>query len=194
MTFLFSNMSGYFIMMIHTTRILQATGTSMDPDVITAITGVLRIAGTVAAFFLLDVLGRRYCLLLSHVVNATSMLILGAYVFLAEDAVADDNTFANLTWVPMVCVMTSLSFCEIGVHPIPFMISSEYFPTNIRAQASSVCLTGGTVIIFAGLQLYSPMLALLTQPGLYWFFGCSSTVGVLFALFSIIETKGKAVG
>ncbi|KAG0711150.1 Facilitated trehalose transporter Tret1 [Chionoecetes opilio] len=194
MTFLLSNMCGNFIMMIYTTRILQDTGAPMDPDAVTAITGVLRVAGTVAAVFLLDVLGRRYCLLLSHAVNATCMLILGTYVFLAEHAAADDDTFANLSWVPMVCVMISLFFGDIGVHPIPFIISSEYFPTNIRAQASSVCLSFGTAVIFAGLQLYSPMLALLTQPGLYWFFGCSSIVGVLFALFAIIETKGKAVG
>lgn len=194
MTFFLSQMCGNFVIMIYTARILQDTGAPMNPDAITAITGVLRVAGTVAAIFLLDVLGRRYCLLVSHAINAACMIILGTYVYLAEAAAPDDDTFSKLTWVPMVCVMVSLFFCDIGVHPLPFIISSEYFPTNIRAQASSVCFSFGTVIIFAVLQLYSPMRALLSQPGLYWLYGCTSVVGVFYALFAIVETKGKAVG
>ena len=62
------------------------------------------------------------------------------------------------------------------------------------SQASSVCFSIGTIIIFSVMQLYSPMLALLTQPGLYWLYGCISIVGVIFAQFVIIETKGKSVG
>ncbi|XP_063858739.1 facilitated trehalose transporter Tret1-like isoform X2 [Scylla paramamosain] len=193
-TFFLSQMCGNFVMMIYTARIMQNTGAPMDPDAITAIAGVLRVAGTLAAVFLLDRLGRRYCLLVSHAINAFCMIILGTYIHLAEAATPDDDTFSKLSWVPMVCVMVSLFFCDIGVHPIPFIISSEYFPTNIRAQASSVCFSGGTIIIFVVLQLYSPLLTLLTQPGLYWLYGCTSVVGVFFALFVIIETKGKSVG
>ncbi|XP_045135931.1 facilitated trehalose transporter Tret1-like isoform X2 [Portunus trituberculatus] len=193
-TFFLSQMCGNFVMMIYTARILENTGAPMDPDAITAIAGVLRVAGTLAAVFLLDRLGRRYCLLISHVINAFCMIILGIYVHMAEAAAPDDGIFSKLSWLPMVCVMTSLFFCDIGVHPIPFIISSEYFSTNIRAQASSVCFSVGTIIIFGVLQLYSPMLTLLTQPGLYWLYGCTSVIGVVFALFVIIETKGMSVG
>lgn len=61
-------------------------------------------------------------------------------------------------------------------------------------QASSVCSTMGIIIIFTVLQLYSQMLAALGQAGLYWLYGSTSVVGVLFSLVMVIETKGKAVG
>lgn len=51
-----------------------------------------------------------------------------------SNIVLTDVLCCSLTWVPMVCVMASLFFCDMGVHPIPFIIASEYFPTNIRAQ------------------------------------------------------------
>ncbi|KAG7154546.1 Facilitated trehalose transporter Tret1-like 17 [Homarus americanus] len=83
---------------------------------------------------------------------------------------------------------------DIGIHPVPYIVSSEYFPTSIRPQASSVCISAGTVITFATLQLYSPMQATLTQAGLYFFYGAVSFVGVIFSFFAVIETKGKNVG
>ena len=94
-TFFLSQMCGNFVMMIYTARILQNTGAPMDPDAITAIAGVLRVAGTLAAVFLLDRLGRRYCLLVSHATNAFCMIILGTYVYLAEGAAPDDETFSK---------------------------------------------------------------------------------------------------
>ena len=95
MTFFLSHMCGNFVLMIYTTRILQNTGAPMNPDAITAITGVLRVAGTLTAVFLLDKLGRRYCLLISHAINAACMILLGTYVYLAEAAAPDNDTFSK---------------------------------------------------------------------------------------------------
>ncbi|XP_063855427.1 facilitated trehalose transporter Tret1-like [Scylla paramamosain] len=191
--FLLSQMSGNYVMLVFTARILENTGAFMDPNAITAIAGVPRVAGTIAACFLMDRVGRRYSLLVSHAINAVCMIILGSYVYLAEAATQNDDIFSKFSWVPMVCVMISFLAWTLGVQTVPPIISSEYFPTNIRGQASSICLTMGNVIIFAMLQLYSPMLALLSQPGLFLFYGCSSILGVFFALF-MVETRGKAIG
>ena len=95
MTFFLSQMCGNFVLIIYTTRILQNTGAPMNPDAITVITGVLRVVGTLTAVFLLDILGRRYCLLISHAINAACMILLGTYVYLAEAAVPDDDTFSK---------------------------------------------------------------------------------------------------
>lgn len=52
----------------------------------------------------------------------------------------------------------------------------------------------GSVMNFAALQLYTPMQAVLTQAGLYWFYASVSAFGVVFTFFCVRETKGKAVG
>ncbi|KAK4286871.1 hypothetical protein Pmani_040040 [Petrolisthes manimaculis] len=192
--FLLSQMCGNIVIMAYTARILENTGVTMDPDAITALAGALRVAGTVVAIVLLDVLGRRYCLIISHAINAFCLAILGTYVYLAENAQPDDDTYEGLTWVPATCITLSLFFCDLGVHPVPFIVASEYFPTKIRAQASSVCISAGTGITFMALQLYTPMQTLLTQAGLYWFYAATSVVGILFSFLCVIETKGKSVG
>ncbi|XP_042875211.1 facilitated trehalose transporter Tret1-like [Penaeus japonicus] len=192
--FALMQLSGNFVFMIYTARVLQATGAPLDPDAITAIAGALKVGGTLAAILLMDRVGRRNCLIGSHAVNAACLLILGTYVYLAEGAEPGDDTYARLKWVPTVCVTVALFFCDIGVHPVPYVLSSEYFPTNLRAQASSICISAGTILTFLVLQLYSPMMELLTQAGLYWFYGATSVVGVVFCFVAVIETKGKAVG
>lgn len=192
--FVLMQLCGNFVLMSYTARILEATGASMDPDAITVIAGVLRVAGTLTAILVLDVIGRRYCLIISHAINACCLILLGVYVYLAEHADPTDDTYKNLTWVPTVCVTMSLFICDVGVHPVPFIVSSEYFPTSIRAQASSVCISTGTIATFLALQLYSVMQEALTQPGLYWFYGAMSVFGVVFSFVAVIETKGKTVG
>lgn len=84
---------GYRRIIIFHHRILENSGATMDPDAVTAIAGVLRVAGTTAAIILLDVLGRRYCLIISHAINATCLACLGAYVYLAENADPLDDTY-----------------------------------------------------------------------------------------------------
>lgn len=62
------------------------------------------------------------------------------------------------------------------------------------AQVSSMCIVSGTIFAIGALQLYSPMIALLTQPGLYWFYGGTSVVATLFSLVAVTETKAQPVG
>ncbi|KAK7068322.1 hypothetical protein SK128_016641 [Halocaridina rubra] len=192
--FFMMQLCGNFVLMIYTARILEATGAPLDPDAITAIAGSLRVAGTLAAIFLLDIIGRRYCLVISHAINACCLLILGTYVYLAENAGPDQEIYESLTWVPTVCVTVALFICDIGVHPVPYILSSEYFPTNIRSQASSVCISAGTVFSFLALQMYSPMQETLTQAGLYWLYAATSIIGVFFSFVAVTETKGMIVG
>ncbi|KAK3853323.1 hypothetical protein Pcinc_040129 [Petrolisthes cinctipes] len=190
--FLLSQMCGNIVFLAYTARILENTGVVMDPDAITALAGTLRVAGTVVAIVLLDVLGRRYCLIISHTINTFCLVILGIYVYLAENAKPDDDTYEGLTWIPATCVILALFFCDLGVHPVPFIVSSEYFSTKIRAQASSVCISAGTGITFMTLQLYTPMQTVLTQAGLYWFYAATSVIGIIFSYLCVIETKGKS--
>ncbi|XP_068248015.1 facilitated trehalose transporter Tret1-like [Palaemon carinicauda] len=186
---------GNFVLMIYTTRILQAAGSPIDPDAITAIAGALRVAGTLAAIFLLDIIGRRLSLVISHAVNAGALATMAVYVYLSENAGPDDeHIYESLTWVPTVCLTVSLFICDIGVHPVPYILSSEYFPTNIRSQASSLCISAGTLFSFLALQLYSPMQDMLTQAGLYVVYASVSAFGVIFSFYAVTETKGKSVG
>ncbi|XP_069189645.1 facilitated trehalose transporter Tret1-like [Procambarus clarkii] len=194
MLFFFQQFCGNYIFMVHTARILQASGAPWDPDMATIIVGIVRVVGAMMSLALVDHVGRRYCLITSHAINSSALMLLGIYVHLAEAAEPEDNTYSRLNWIPLTCVLVVMFAINFGAHPVPFTLAAEYFPTNIRGQASSFCYSFGTVIAFLALQLYSPMQETLTQAGLYWFYSIVSFLGVLFTCIFVEETSRRAVG
>lgn len=40
----------------------------------------------------------------------------------------------SYNWIPMVCLAIALFAGDIGIDPIPYILSAEYFPTKIRTQ------------------------------------------------------------
>ncbi|XP_042889597.1 facilitated trehalose transporter Tret1-like [Penaeus japonicus] len=101
---------------------------------------------------------------------------------------------AGWEWVPLACLVIYMFVMCLGIRTVPYILASEYFPTTIRPQATSVCMTFASFIIFAALQTYSLLLEALTQAGLYWTYGAVATGGALFSLVFITETSGKTIG
>ncbi|XP_042886119.1 facilitated trehalose transporter Tret1-like [Penaeus japonicus] len=97
-------------------------------------------------------------------------------------------------WIPLVSMMLFLVGSCFGVNPVPYILANEYFPTSIRSQASSVCISFSTIVNFVALQVYSPMQDGLTQTGLYAFYAGVCGIGIPFTYFFIRETKGKQIG
>ncbi|KAK7051429.1 hypothetical protein SK128_010949, partial [Halocaridina rubra] len=179
--FFFQQLCGNYVFMIMTARVLAAAGAPWDPDAATVVVAAIRVAGTLVAIFLLDYAGRKLSLIISHAINCMSLIILGLYVFLTDKASYDDDTYTRYNWVPLICVLITMFVLNIGAHPVPFILATEYFPTNIRAQASSICFSSGTIFSFLSLQLYSPMQEVMTQAGLYWFYAsnrCDDTISM----------------
>ncbi|XP_042886551.1 facilitated trehalose transporter Tret1-like isoform X2 [Penaeus japonicus] len=193
--FLLQQLCGNVVLKIQTTRVLQAAGEPpLDPKLASGIIVIMRIAGVVVSFFLWDTIGRRLCLVISHAMNAVALVFLGTFVYLVDNAEPGDDTYLSYNWIPMVCLALALFAGDIGIDPIPYILSAEYFPTKIRTQVSSMCITSGTIFAIGALQLYSPMIAFLTQPGLYWFYGGTSVVATFFSLVAVTETKAQPVG
>ncbi|XP_063586399.1 facilitated trehalose transporter Tret1-like [Penaeus indicus] len=101
---------------------------------------------------------------------------------------------AGWEWVPLTCLVIYMFIMCLGIRTVPYILASEYFPTTIRPQATSVCMTFASLIIFVALQTYSLLLEALTQAGLYWTYGAVAAGGALFSLVFITETSGKTVG
>ncbi|XP_045135637.1 solute carrier family 2, facilitated glucose transporter member 8-like [Portunus trituberculatus] len=119
----------------------------------------------------------------------------------------DESTFEELnetlmaksfarrhTWVPVTCLLVFMAGASLGIAQVPFILNSEYFPTTIRAQASSICLMASNLLNVLALQLFTPIQAALTPAGFYWFTAGICTFGIIFSFAFIIETKDKAIG
>ncbi|KAK3884046.1 hypothetical protein Pcinc_011654 [Petrolisthes cinctipes] len=98
------------------------------------------------------------------------------------------------TWIPLACVLVFMSAASIGILSVPYILASEYFPTAVRAQISSICVTLGSGFNMVALLLYTPMQNSLTPAGLYWFCSAVCFVGLLFSWVFVRETTGKHIG
>lgn len=96
MAFVFRGFSGSFVFIMNMSRIFLAAGVMIDPDLGAVIAGVARVIGNVIAIQLIDRFGRRLSLVASHAVNATALIVLGAYVFIGETALRDDDIYLRL--------------------------------------------------------------------------------------------------
>ncbi|XP_018022073.2 facilitated trehalose transporter Tret1 [Hyalella azteca] len=83
----------------------------------------------------------------------------------ASQALEDREAPAH-GWVPLLCLTFAQMSCSFGLQNIPNILSSEYFPTAIRPQASSICFMMAAAMRVIQLQLYSPMRATITHLGL----------------------------
>lgn len=97
-------------------------------------------------------------------------------------------------WVPVVCMMGITVSGSLGIGPVSWILSAEYFPTSVRTKCMAITSTMVSVWSFAALQLYSPLVRALTAAGLFWFYGGVSVLAAIFCLTCVAETKDKAIG
>lgn len=97
-----------------------------DSRVGTALVGAVNVLSTGAAIFLMDRMGRRKLLLISEIGAGLSMVALFFTKYY-------DSSVGSV-----VAVMLFVSFFELGLGPIPWLITAEIFPARSRATAVSV--------------------------------------------------------
>ncbi|XP_070000613.1 facilitated trehalose transporter Tret1 isoform X2 [Penaeus vannamei] len=187
--FILMYFTGYQVISANTSRMFEAAGSSVDDSLSTIIVNVVQVAAAAVASLLMDRLGRRRSTMLSYGVMCVSLGGLAVYLLAAGEQ--DPQPQA---WIPLVCLMATQGAVTIGVNPVPFILSSEYFPTRIRALAAGICYTVGNLAGFLVLQLYTPMLEAFTQVGLYAFYSSVCLVGIPFTYFFVRETAGAKVG
>ncbi|XP_047483521.1 facilitated trehalose transporter Tret1-like [Penaeus chinensis] len=223
MLFVIVFFSGFFIVNANASRMFKAAGSTIDANLAAIIINIVQLIGGFIGFLLADKFGRKGLLYSGLTLMCISLTGLATYVGLTEshdgDGFPDDllgnttatpsiSTFTNEQidvmsegpviqrhgWIPLACLIVCQFGAAFGVNAIPFILSTEYFPTWIRAQASGICFSVYTAASFSALQLYTPMREGLTQAGLYGFYACVSAVGIPFTYFFITETSGQQVG
>nr|XP_027221823.1 solute carrier family 2, facilitated glucose transporter member 8-like [Penaeus vannamei] len=80
-------------------------------------------------------------------------------------------------------MMLFLVGSSFGVNPVPHILANEYFPTWVRSQASSICISISTMASFVALQVYTPMQDGLTQAGMYGFYAAVCAIGIPYTYF-----------
>lgn len=81
----------------------------------------------------------------------------------------------------------------IGMGPVPWVMVSELFPPNVRAQGSAITSATSWMATFVVTNLFQPTEDVLGASGVFWLFATICFFGSILLYFFIPETKGKTL-
>ena len=148
----------------------------------TVIVGVVNLAFTIIAIWVVDKLGRKPLLLIASTGMGLSLLLLGlAFRFEKFDG----------PWV-LVFILTYVASFAVAMGPVVWVLISEIFPTHIRGRAMSIATVCLWVSCFAVSQLFPVMLETLGGSA-FFIYAIMCVVSFVFVAVFVPETKGKTL-
>lgn len=104
----------------------------------------------------------------------------------------DSAYVVNIKFIPIVVIPIFIFSYTIGLATVPFAITSEIFPTNIKSKATCAIQIFVALMTFAVTKLYQVVEDSLGLYVVFWSFGTLSVAGVVFILVLLPETKGQS--
>lgn len=143
----------------------------------------MTIVGTILASLLIDRTGRRPLMIASCSVCAVSLMAEGAFFFAAS---------RSFSWVPLVCHLVFKIFHALGLGPLPVIIYTEVFPSELRATA--VVLMSFLTAVLRQMHLNFFPLAILAYDPYFplWATAAFIAMSLVFVIFLLPETKSKS--
>jgi len=151
-----------------------------DAKYVTVGVAALNVAITVIGLGLVDRLGRKTLLLISTA---------GMCVFCVIMVIAMVYEIGALQ---VVCIMLYVSSFAVGYGMVPFVVTSECFPTYAVGAASSACLAFNWLCTFI-IGLIFPTMLNAMHAYSFIIFAALSAVAFIFVLIFIPETKKKSI-
>jgi len=181
----FSQFSGINAIMYYSTKIFMRAGVGVeDAFTASAVVGLVNLLFTFIAIALVDKAGRRPLLLVGL---ATQVVALGAVGVMFHTGT--QGIFLLLA----IVIFTGAFAMALG--PIPWIVSSEVFPTKLRGRAMSVATFTIWTSCYVVAQTF-PMLNDSPRVGPALTFGVyavCSLAAFLFVIWKVPETKGRSL-
>lgn len=146
------------------------------------------IMSFVSSMFLVRRFNRSTLHAATEIIASICMFVLGGYFYILD---SDPATAANLSWLPLTCLVGFIGAVAAGVGPLSWVVSSEVLPARFRGPGSSIVSFTSWVSAFIVTKTYLDIQRSLSTAGVFWIFGCFCFIGVLFSSFLLPETKGK---
>lgn len=189
----FQQFCGINTIILYTTEIFKASRVHLDANTASIIVGLFQVVATFVASLVIDKLGRRILLFVSSLFVTISIFFLGVYFSLKNRSGIDEDVLGKLGFLPVSALCVFMVAYSLGLGPIPWVISSEIFPTEIKSIASSTAGTFNWFLAFVLTRFYLQICDYIGQDSTFYIFGFASMIGIFFVYIFVPETKGKTV-
>lgn len=187
---LFQQLSGINAVIFYAGTIFKDAGGSIDENLSTTIIGVVNFVSTFIATAIIDRLGRKILLYVSSVSMITTLSALGGYFYVKE---ATDMDVSDYSWLPLTCLVVYVLGFSMGFGPVPWLMLGEILPSKIRGTAASVATGFNWMCVFIVTKTFHSIIATISMYGTWWLFAVVCTLGLLFVIFFVPETRGKSL-
>ena len=141
------------------------------------------------AWGLIDIFGRRRCMLVGLVCQFCAHVYLAVYMAKQPGDATNKSASDGAEALIYIYAMG----WSIGLCTIPFLYSAEIFPTRIRAVCYSSLVSANWFMQFAVVRVTPNMLVGLKVWGAFAFWGTICAIGIVVLGIVVPETKGIAM-
>ncbi|KAJ8920263.1 hypothetical protein NQ315_011924 [Exocentrus adspersus] len=168
-------LSGFCAITFYLQTIFEAAGTEIASDVSALIVG---FSIFLSSFF--TPFPHRQVIALST---------LGTFFYMQDSTdISTDPVF----WIPIFSLILYIFAFHFGICSIPWTLSSELFPSNVKGVAAPTITILCWLSSFLVTKFFNDMNRAMGKSGSFWFFaGCTLCTGV-FSIFFVPETQGKS--
>ncbi|KOX79412.1 Facilitated trehalose transporter Tret1 [Melipona quadrifasciata] len=184
--FSFQQFSGIYITLFYAVTWFQEVGSGVDAYIASILVGVTRFLCSMVNTWLLRRYKRRVLCIISSLGMTLCMAVSGYYTYLIKNG--DRSGY----WVPVLCLLLYVCTSMVGMLTIPWTMTAELFPTEIRGIAHSISYSLANMLMFAALQSYRSLQDFLGgSHAVQWFFAGISIAAAVFVWLLLPETHGK---
>lgn len=180
--FIFQEMSGIYVILYYAVDFFKSVGTSVNEFTASIIVGGVRVFMGVVGACLINSFRRK-------TLAATSGFLLG--ITMLGAAVCD--TLNGPPLLKLACVLLHVSFSMVGFLQLPWIMSGELYPQDIRGLMSGATSCCAYILIFVNIKTYPQLEKLLTSNGTLYLFGGCALIGAVYCYMFLPETKGKSL-
>ncbi|VVC43195.1 Sugar transporter, conserved site,Major facilitator superfamily domain,Major facilitator, sugar [Cinara cedri] len=204
--FFIQQFSGVNTVAFYSVTLLKRISPDLNEYHCTMALDVIRLAVSVMACGLTKKYNRRSLAIVSAIGTCLSLLCLAVSVSDTTAAAGAQETViaaaavhavptrpkgASLT--PILSIVSYMVFVNIGLVPLPWIMSGEMFPAYCRELGSGLSTCFGFVMFYVVIQISPYMLATVGTSMTFYIFGTVSGAGAVFLYLCLPETKNKTL-
>ncbi|XP_044732189.1 facilitated trehalose transporter Tret1-2 homolog isoform X2 [Chrysoperla carnea] len=183
-------MSGVYAILTYAELIFDQAGGIFSGKTSSVLFGIVQFLSSLGSLLFVDGIGRRPLLIISCIGCFLALSAQTVYFYLQLHNLYELNF---LGWIPISSLLFYTMAHGIGLGPIPYLITGEIFPTNIKAKALCVLDLYAALIEFIVLKNYQIIANSYGSHVPFGIFSISCIVGIVFVLLMVPETKGQTL-
>ncbi|WP_319517969.1 sugar porter family MFS transporter [uncultured Martelella sp.] len=143
--------------------------------------GVVNVALTVVAMYLVESMGRRKLLIMGFIGTSAAMALV---------TVATMINIAATPYLAMIGIFAFIAFFAVSLGPLPWLYMAELFPLRLRPRGMALASVANWFFNFVVALLFPELLAGIGIVGTFAIFTGFCVIGIFYAIAVAPETKG----